>query len=93
MDINNSLKIPTFTAVVNVLETFSSLKSFKFNDDDIIEIDVFGNVHIEDENAKLYNRIDDFGFRTSEKTKLRELIEEIKFKPQKNEIFIKRRSH
>ena len=68
MDINNSLKIPTFTAVVDVLETFSSLKSFKFNDDDIIEIDVFGNVHIEDENAKLYKRIDDFGFRTSEKS-------------------------
>jgi hypothetical protein len=69
MDVKDPLKIPTFNAVIDVVETFSSLKSFKFNDEDIIEIDGFGNVHLEDENDKLYRRIDDFGFRVSEKCK------------------------
>ena len=70
IDTDDPMKLQTFDAVVDLLETWASLKAFKFNDQDIIEIDVFGNVHVEDETEKLYQRIDNFGFRGSKDCKI-----------------------
>lgn len=90
---NDPLKLPTFNSVLDLLETFSRFKAYKFNNQDIVDIDVFGNVHLEDRRDNLYERIDDFGFLRLERSKLREFIEEIEFKPSTSDIYIKRRSH